>query len=75
LTCDALLPGKGYCIKCGTRIAMNREVPYRPGCDRIRGKYKNPDYDAEVCQSCGKPAKTSMSKPQCSSCYAKQKGS
>jgi hypothetical protein len=66
---------KGYCIKCKTRIAVNREAPYCPDCYRVWAKYKNPDHEADVCHSCGKSAKTSMNRPQCSACYAKQKGS
>jgi hypothetical protein len=64
---------KGYCIRCGTRIDMNKETPYCPACYRIWAKYKKGNFEESICHSCGNSAKTSMNKPLCSACFKKYK--
>jgi len=62
----------GYCIRCKTSIPYNLDSPYCRDCWK---KWKegggNPDYRERdgKCHACGKPAPTTMLKPQCNSCY------
>jgi hypothetical protein len=60
---------KGYCIRCGTRIDMDKAAPYCPDCYRVWAKYKNPAFEEQFCRACGESAKASMDKPLCLACY------
>ncbi len=66
---------KGYCIRCGEKIAFDVATPYCPNCYRVWKKYKDPNYEEEYCHWCGAPNEpTSLRKPLCNSCYAKSQG-
>ncbi|APV45382.1 PLD-like domain-containing protein [Dehalogenimonas formicexedens] len=64
-------PEQGHCIKCGSKIDFDPEKPYCPDCYAVWSKWKNVDYPAEFCHSCGKSHKTTMAKPLCRNCYDK----
>ncbi len=66
----------GFCIRCGTPIPYNLDVPYCHDCwKKWDAKGGNPDYRERdgKCHACGKPAPTTMAKPLCDSCYRSQK--
>ncbi len=62
--------GRGYCIRCETRIKLDVNRPYCGECYSIWANYSNPDYIETVCHQCGQFEKTSMAKPRCYSCYS-----
>jgi ribosomal protein L40E len=65
-------PEQGHCIHCGKQIDYDREKPYCPDCYSTWSKWKNVEYAEKVCHKCGESHKTSMAKPICRKCYAKE---
>ncbi len=59
----------GFCLRCKAPIPLNLDAPYCPACYRIWAKYKDDEFEENVCHACGQRANTSMSKPLCRSCY------
>jgi len=64
-------PKRGYCIRCETRIPYDIDKPYCWDCFSVWSQFENPEYEENVCHSCGEFAETSMLKPVCYSCYKK----
>ena len=64
-------PRMGYCIRCETRIAYNPEKPFCPDCFSIWAQYQNPQFEENVCHSCGEFKETCMEKPLCYTCFKK----
>lgn len=62
-------PGRGYCIRCEQRIPYNPERPYCRDCFTVWSQFENPDYEENVCHSCGEFEPSSMNKPMCYDCY------
>ena len=62
---------RGYCIRCGKRIAYDVDAPYCQDCYREWNKYKNPAYKEKHCHRCGRQKRwITKIKPRCSTCYA-----
>lgn len=59
----------GYCIRCKTEIPYDVNRPYCHSCYKIWAQFNNPDYEEQVCHSCGKQEDSSMQKPECYDCY------
>lgn len=59
----------GFCIRCGTPIPHNIDHPLCYEHFKVWEQYEDPDYPEKVCHTCGRPAPTSMAKPECTSCY------
>lgn len=64
---------EGYCIRCETEIPYDINRPYCNKCYKIWSQFNNPDYQEQVCHSCGNQEYTSMEKPECYSCYKRNK--
>lgn len=64
---------KGYCIRCEERIQYNTEKPYCYNCFAIWSQFENPDFEENVCHSCGESEVTSMNRPECYDCFVKNK--
>ncbi|AVI51954.1 hypothetical protein C5O00_12645 [Pukyongia salina] len=62
-------PKRGYCIRCEQRIPYDIEKPYCKDCFSSWSRYKNPDYEENVCHSCGEFEASSLAKPVCYDCY------
>lgn len=62
---------RGYCIRCETRIPYDIERPYCWECFSTWAQFENPEYEENVCHSCGEFENTSMLKPVCYNCYRK----
>lgn len=60
---------RGYCIRCEDRISHNPSSPYCSNCYNSWSYWKNFDYEENVCHTCGQYETTTMSKPQCYSCF------
>lgn len=59
---------KGYCIRCEEKIPLNPDKPYCADCYTSWNKYKNYDYEENVCHSCGEDEYTTIDEPMCSDC-------
>lgn len=65
---------KGFCIRCGRNITYDLNAPYCPDCYRVWNKFKDPNYEEELCHWCGKSKEpTTMVRPLCYSCYRKSR--
>nr|WP_319998427.1 phospholipase D family protein [uncultured Draconibacterium sp.] len=64
-------PKRGYCIRCETRIPYDIEKPYCWDCFATWAQFENPDYEENVCHSCGEFGEYTMVKPVCYNCYKK----
>ena len=64
-------PKRGYCIRCETRIPYDIEKPYCWDCFSTWSQFENPEYEENVCHSCGEFGESTMAKPVCYSCYKK----
>jgi len=62
-------PKRGYCIRCEERIEYDTEKPYCYNCFAIWSQFENPDYEENVCHSCGEFESSTMVKPECYNCY------
>lgn len=62
----------GFCIRCGCRVENDPYYPLCDDCYRGWAKYKNYTYVEKYCLACGKPSKTSYSKPYCNKCFKEQ---
>ena len=62
---------EGFCIRCGTRMALNPDKPLCSKCYPIWAKYSADTYPEKFCHVCGKESAQSYSKPICYSCYKK----
>ena len=62
---------QGCCVRCGRVITWNPEAPFCRPCFSVWAQYEDPDYEEQFCHSCGRPSPTSMSKPECYSCYSR----
>lgn len=62
-------PKRGYCIRCEERIPYDTEKPYCRDCFSTWSQFENPEYEDNVCHSCGEFEVTSMLKPICYDCY------
>ena len=62
-------PKRGYCIRCEQRIPYDIEKPYCKDCFSSWSRYENPDYEENVCHSCGEFEASSLAKPVCYDCY------
>jgi phosphatidylserine/phosphatidylglycerophosphate/cardiolipin synthase-like enzyme len=62
-------PKRGYCIRCEERIPYDIEKPYCWDCFSTWSQFENPEYEENVCHSCGEFEVTSMLKPVCYDCY------
>ena len=63
------LIGVGFCIRCGGRIAFDRDRPLCEGDYETWAKRRNPDYEESCCHSCGRPDATTYARPLCYECY------
>lgn len=68
-------PTRGYCIRCEERVQYDTEKPYCWNCFSIWSQFENPDYEENVCHSCGEFESTSMNKPECYDCFIENKKS
>ncbi|HYE77787.1 MAG TPA: hypothetical protein VEI97_07365 [bacterium] len=59
----------GCCIRCGIAMKFYPDKPLCPDCYKQWSKFKNPDYQENLCHSCGKEHKTTLLKPLCRSCW------
>lgn len=66
-------PKRGYCIRCEERIPYDTEKPYCWSCFSTWSQYENPEYEENVCHSCGEFETTSMIKPECYECFKENK--
>lgn len=66
-------PKRGYCIRCEERIEYDVEKPYCWDCFVTWSQFKNPEYEENVCHSCGEFESTSMVKPECYECFKENK--
>ncbi|TBN04794.1 hypothetical protein EYD45_05910 [Hyunsoonleella flava] len=66
-------PKRGYCIRCEERIEYDVEKPYCWDCFATWSQFENPEYEENVCHSCGEFESTSMIKPECYECYKENK--
>lgn len=64
-------PQRGYCIRCEDRIPYDIEKPYCWECFSVWSQFENPEYEENVCHSCGEFSETTILKPVCYSCYKK----
>lgn len=64
-------PKRGYCIRCESRIPYDIEKPYCWDCYSTWAQFENPDYEENVCHSCGEFGGSTMAKPVCYDCYKK----
>jgi phosphatidylserine/phosphatidylglycerophosphate/cardiolipin synthase-like enzyme len=64
---------RGYCIRCKDQINYDPEKPYCHSCFTIWYQFENPEYEEDVCHSCGSPEATSMIKPECLDCFKRNK--
>lgn len=62
-------PRMGFCIRCECRIAYSPDRPFCPECYSIWAQYQNPQFEENVCHSCGEFKEVSMEKPLCYSCF------
>lgn len=62
-------PTRGYCIRCEARIVYGASRPYCKDCYSIWSQFENPQYEENVCHSCGEFESTSMDKPLCYDCF------
>ena len=60
---------EGFCIRCGEEIPLNPNRPYCIDCFDVWFQFENPDYQENICHSCGCIEFTSMNRPLCRSCY------
>lgn len=60
---------RGYCIRCQVRIQFDPAKPLCPDCYFTWAQFSNPNYQENVCHSCGEFSETSMAKPLCRHCY------
>ncbi|HRD40465.1 MAG TPA: phospholipase D family protein [Bacteroidia bacterium] len=67
------ITNRGYCIRCEARIPLNPNKPLCGDCYASWAHYENPDYEENVCHSCGEYQDTSMNKPFCYTCFKKLK--
>ena len=61
--------GRGFCIRCGQRIAFD---PNRPLCAEdyeTWATYSNGSYPENFCHSCGRPTAVNKAMPLCQECY------
>lgn len=58
-----------YCIRCGTRIALDDDLFFCKNCLARWMQFKNPGYTEKYCHLCGKPNSTSAYRPLCKGCY------
>ncbi|GET25962.1 phospholipase D family protein [Prolixibacter sp. NT017] len=68
---DDKRPKRGYCIRCEARIPYDIEKPYCWDCYAVWAQFENPDYEENVCHSCGEFGESTMAKPVCYDCYKK----
>lgn len=66
-------PTRGYCIRCEERIQYDTEKPYCWNCFAIWSQFENPEYEENVCHSCGEFEPTSMNRPECYNCFIENK--
>jgi hypothetical protein len=64
------IPNNGFCIHCGTEIALNDKKPFCLKCSHL-ANYSNPSSPEKYCHVCGKESKQSFGKPTCLPCYRK----
>ena len=63
--------GKGTCIRCASKIALDRASPYCSKCFKSWNKWKNDAYEEKRCHACGKEHGTSKARPVCLTCFRK----
>ena len=66
-------PTSGLCIRCGADIPADPLKPYCRTHFRSWNRYKNDDYEEEICHICGGAYSATMAKPVCRACYQKYK--
>ncbi len=66
---DKKEPTRGYCIRCQSRIQYNKEKPYCFACYTTWAQFENPEYEENVCHSCGEYENSTMNKPLCYECF------
>ena len=69
-TSDAgTLPRRGYCIRCGVRMAVRAKV--KPYCRDCYDEYEDEEYESaeDFCHTCGEDWGTTLFKPLCRSCF------
>lgn len=59
----------GTCIRCYDSIEFDLDKPMCYPCYISWDRFQNWDYPENHCHLCGKPTRTSMDKPLCSSCF------
>jgi len=60
---------KGYCIRCGERIELNKYKPLCNSCFKTWASFGNENYIESYCHFCGQKTDSSVSRPLCYSCY------
>ncbi len=63
----------GFCIRCKTEVPSNKEKPYCVSCFSVWAQYARQDYEEKYCHSCGKSKSTSFNRPECYTCFSKNK--
>ncbi len=62
---------RGYCIRCEKRIEYNPDKPLCTDCFKTWSFFENPEFEENVCHSCGKFETSSIAKPQCNECWSR----
>jgi phosphatidylserine/phosphatidylglycerophosphate/cardiolipin synthase-like enzyme len=65
------ISNEGFCIRCGSKMAVNPDKPLCSKCYPIWAKYSDDTYPEKFCHICGKESPQTYSKPVCYSCYKK----
>ena len=65
----AIVPDKGYCIRCKSELSTDFAKPYCQTCFRSWNRFKNAEYEENHCHTCGREHKATLSKPLCRTCY------
>ncbi len=69
------LPETGVCIRDGEPIGFDVLKPYCNKCFRSWNRYKNREYEEEMCHVCGRDWKiAAKDRPLCLDCYRKYAG-
>ncbi len=67
----AVLPEKGFCLRCKEVIPFNPSLPYCERCYTSWKRYENSDYEEKYCHLCGNNVESTMAKPIGLPCYRK----
>lgn len=60
---------RGYCIRCGESIPLDRERPLCAEHEKIWAVWANWDYEEQYCHQCRAQAPTTKGRPLCDQCF------